>query len=695
MHSLPHQNLNNRTFLGLLLAQFTAAFNDQAIHIVAIFYAVDILVRYGALTGVDDKMVVSIVTACFISPFLLFSPLAGLLADRFSKRNIIVFWKLAEVGMMTLALVGFLLPYFAYHGYGDMRTMTLASAVLIPTTVLMMGIHSTFFVPAKYGIMPEILHPSVLSRGNGLLEGSSFIGQIFGTSFGGILYSLLKPHVSTGQFVPGYEWVIGALLLGLAMIGTMTAFTMQPVPAAAPHVTMTWNWWIPLRENLKIVFGSRQLTLAIVGIAFAAFLTLFLRQNLLYQSEKARDQHEVELKIKAKVREDLGFEDPDPEPVVAGYLPSQLRHALKESELRVSLLISLVGFGVGLSSVFAGQVSGKRVELGLVPIGGVFIVLLTALLGVSAHWVWAVVVLLFGVGFAAGLYIVPLYTLMQHRAPKKSKGNVVAASNFLNIAGGILAVVLFVGATSFVESMFGPTITRQQAEANPDLIEAYAAQARARLQIPRIIFFLTSVCTIGMLGLLYYRLPDFPLRGALWVRTGGRPRLRVYGQENLAQSGPIILASDCQRFEQMMALVAGTDCYVRMIHLDPAGPVDRTWLRFLAKRAGLVAYRTESITQADWDRILRVGFETLNRSGVITIPVTDPSQAASIGMLLAEWQKHSAALVVPVHCQASDNSDDVGSVVAYGPALDRPASLSQITAAIQSLASGNHSDEHG
>src|SRR5215813_6067339 len=97
------ETLNNRSYLGLLLSQFLAAFNDQATHIVAIFFASDLLVRFMGLSWMDDKAVITLVTASFISPFFFFSPLAGVLADKFSKRTIIVFWKVAEIGIMAMA----------------------------------------------------------------------------------------------------------------------------------------------------------------------------------------------------------------------------------------------------------------------------------------------------------------------------------------------------------------------------------------------------------------------------------------------------------------------------------------------------------------------------------------------------------------------------------------------------------------
>ena len=131
-------SLKSRSYLGLLLAQFTATFNDQAIHMVAVFYAVDLLVRYARVPGIDEKTVVSLVTACFITPFLLFSSFAGMLGDRFSKRNVIVFWKVAEVGMMALALLGLALPHFLEEGSAVLPSIATWSAGLVVFSVFLM-----------------------------------------------------------------------------------------------------------------------------------------------------------------------------------------------------------------------------------------------------------------------------------------------------------------------------------------------------------------------------------------------------------------------------------------------------------------------------------------------------------------------------------------------------------------------------
>ena len=240
----PSPTLKSRSFLGLVLSQFLAAFNDQASHIVAFFYATDMLVYYASLAHIDAKAVVSIVTGCFIAPFFLFSPLAGIMADKYSKRNIIVFWKLAEVAIMGVALVAFLLPHLAGWGWASQQTLAVCSSFLLVSVVFLMGTHSAFFIPAKYGMMPEILHTSVLSRGNGLLEGTSFLANILGTVFGGLLYDSVKSKIdfsaAANVLQPGNEWIIGLALLALA-IGRRRGIAIDSphprrCPAEATHL---------------------------------------------------------------------------------------------------------------------------------------------------------------------------------------------------------------------------------------------------------------------------------------------------------------------------------------------------------------------------------------------------------------------------------------------------------------------------
>src|SRR5436190_23968935 len=138
--------LRSRTFVGLLAAQFLAAFNDQALHAAAMFYAIN-------TQALTERDAISLMPILFYAPWAIFCTIAGWLADRYSKRTSLVAWKLAEVGITAVALVGFAID----HPAGPW---------IVLACVFFMGTHSAFFVPAKYGVMPEILPPEQLSHGN-------------------------------------------------------------------------------------------------------------------------------------------------------------------------------------------------------------------------------------------------------------------------------------------------------------------------------------------------------------------------------------------------------------------------------------------------------------------------------------------------------------------------------------------------
>jgi len=645
----PTHTLRSRTFIGLLFAQFTATFNDQAIHMVAIFYASDMLVRYLRLQYVDEKAVVSIVTACFITPFLLFSPFGGVLADKFSKRSIIVFWKVAEVLMMLTALVGLSLPHLAEWGWLPMPTAALWSAILVVSTVFLMGTHSTFFVPAKYGAMPEIMHPTLLSRGNGFLEGTSFTAQIFGTSVGGILYAMLKSDIHNGVLIPGKEWVIGVLLVLLAGAGTCTAFLIDHIPTAAPDRKLTWNWWQPLRENLRILWGSKPLTLAVLGISFAAFMTLFLRQTLLYEGELSKEIRTVRMMVEGDDAQADTEQNAVRGGVGARLIPVSLDSAAQQSELRVALLIALVGFGVGIGSLLAGFLSGTRVELGLVPIGGACLSLLTFLPALLLHHMWMVVVSLFLIGMAAGLYIVPLYTLLQHRAPKQSKGNVIAASNFLNVVGGIAAVLMFYCLTYGLERLFSPTQSLSQAMASHELV-AYFEQLQGQMRVPRSLFAATAIFTVTVLVLLFLRLPDFFVRTLVWLRSGGRSPIRVEGLDNLPADGPAILVTNCRNLEESLQVLSATDRFTRVIQAEGEEATCRaSCLRRVARAAGMVSIRNRQEPASDWQAAFQKGLQTLQQGDLVSVSIDDSMPADQVSRLLNDWQQAMPVTIVPVH----------------------------------------------
>src|SRR5205823_4029851 len=118
------------------------------------------------------------------------------------------------------------------------------------------------------------------SRGNGMLEGTSFTANILGTVFGGVMYGYLKSEIDpSGKLVPGREWIIGCVLLTLSVIGAVGSLLIERLPPASPDKRPKFT------ENFRVLGRSRSLLVAVAGIAFFAFMTLFLRQVLLSKGE--------------------------------------------------------------------------------------------------------------------------------------------------------------------------------------------------------------------------------------------------------------------------------------------------------------------------------------------------------------------------------------------------------------------------
>src|SRR5262245_30648245 len=374
MHDAAPSGLRSRTFVGLLAAQFLAAFNDQAIHAAAMFYATN-------AQALTERDAISLMPILFYAPWAIFSTVAGWLADRYSKRTSLVAWKLAEVGITAVALVGFSIG-------------SPAGPWIVLATVFLMGTHSAFFVPAKYGVMPEILPPEQLSRGNGLLESLSFLAVILGTVSGGVLSYLFLRQ----------EYVIGVILFVLALVGAAASLLIRPVPAADPAKPFPRYVYGPLWTNLRTLAANPALRVSLLGLVFFTFVVAFMRATVYMLGESQNPRWD---------------------------------------ELKTSAVVGTVALGIGLGSPLAGWLSGKKVELRLVPLGALGMIL--GCLG-AAVWLDQVPVLvgcIVAIGFFTGFYLVPLFTQLQHKAPPTSKGDMIATSNFINITGAISASVLF------------------------------------------------------------------------------------------------------------------------------------------------------------------------------------------------------------------------------------------------------------
>lgn len=229
-----------RSFWCLFVTQFQGAFSDNVFKFLVIFLVSDMVTP-----AVRDQYI-SVVLAVFSLPFLLFSMAGGFLADRFSKRSVVIGTKLAEIGIMglgTAALVARQPPFLV--------------AILF-----LMSAQSAFFGPSKYGLLPELLPGNRLAWGNGFLGLGTFLAIISGGVVAGVLYE----HLGERQLISGL------LLVGLATLGLSTGLGIRRLPAADPQRRFRVNFLGDLWRNLRWVRADRVLALAILGSVYFWFL---------------------------------------------------------------------------------------------------------------------------------------------------------------------------------------------------------------------------------------------------------------------------------------------------------------------------------------------------------------------------------------------------------------------------------------
>ncbi len=359
--------LEHRGLQPFLWTQFLGAFNDNLFKIVVSMVAVH------AATSANSGRQLSIVGAVFILPFLLFSGYAGQLADVYSKRTVLIVTKSLEIVAAALGLVAFMAG-----------RLEITYAVLF-----LIALQATFFSPAKYGILPEILPDRDLSRANGVLEMSTFVAIVVGTAAGSFMFDAWRDRL----------WLVGVVVLVVAVAGTVLSFRIPHVAPAAPGRKIDPNPWGEIVSGVKRLRADRVLWPTVVGISYFWFLGSLLQLVVILFGTEV-----------------MGLGD-----------------------RWVGLLTTFAALGIGIGSLAAGRLSGDKVELGLAPIGSIGMSVFAVLLSWSGHSFALAAMNLTLVGFFAGLFAVPLNALLQQRSGEQEKGRLMATNSFLNMVGILAA----------------------------------------------------------------------------------------------------------------------------------------------------------------------------------------------------------------------------------------------------------------
>ncbi len=377
MDPAPVTELRSPRFHAFLLAQSLGAANDNAFKVTLVM-----LILATVPDEATQVLYASLVTALFPIPFLLFSPIAGYLADRYAKHRVLFWTKVPEIFAMGLATLGF----------------ATGSLPLLLFALFLMATHSAFFSPAKYGIFPEIFANENLSLANGVLELTTNLAILAGSIAGVYVYGLFKGHLVSA----------GLTYVGVAALGTAVVALAPRAPAGNPRARFVWNLLASAASDWREMRKSRVLGYTMLGIAYFGFLgSLFLTVIPVY-GKNILNLREEDAGILLAVLS-IG--------VAAGSL---IAGRLSRGHVEIGL-VPLGSLGISLGAF----------DLGLAADGGSW----RLPLGIPARTAFNLVLL----GVASGLFVVPLNALLQQRSPEGMKGRLIAFSNVLTFAAVLCA----------------------------------------------------------------------------------------------------------------------------------------------------------------------------------------------------------------------------------------------------------------
>ncbi|MBI2422074.1 MAG: MFS transporter [Candidatus Hydrogenedentes bacterium] len=499
-------NFSRRGFWSLMATQGQGAFNDNVYQYFVVFFLTAALVAvpeeggWWHITwfGLDKRIapidyIPGLSTFLFAVPFVVFPSLFGSLADRFSKGRIIIATKYLEVVVMA---------------FGGLALYT-GNLLFIFAILFFMATQSAMFGPAKYGILPEMLPEERLSWGNGLLQMGTIVAIILGTVTAGQLYNVLAPSQSF--------YLASVFMVSLSVLGVLTSHFVTRPEAANPNQPIPMNPlmpWSGMGRYFKFIWQDRVMLNVVIGYVYFWTIGALVRNNVLKLTKS-----------------DLGF-----------------------AEGTTSAYLGIVALGIGIGAVAAGYMSRKKIELGLIPIcalGMAFFALLLSipplvyaplltplalLFGEGAGALGFKILLginVFGLGFFAGGFDVPLAASIQQRAPQGMKGGIIATTNLLTWFGMGLSGLLFTafGAVGFLTTYH--------------------------------VFLITALSALAMGIYISWRLPHLYLRSLIWCLETLFYRVHTKGREHIPDTGGALLVANHMSLIDTLAIMASTD---RVIH---------------------------------------------------------------------------------------------------------------------------------
>jgi len=367
------------------------------------------------------------------------------------------------------------------------------SVYVLVALLFMMGTQSALFGPIKYSILPQTLERQELVGGNGLIQMGTFLAILMGLMLGGILIGL-----------GGGDVMVGVAVVAIALLGLIASFGIPRVTPTAPDLKINWNPLTETWRNLSFIRTNRTVFLSVLGVSWFWYL------GFIYQVQ----------------------------------LPNYTQYTLGGDNRVYVLLLTLFSVGIGVGSLLCERLSGRRVELGLVPFGSIGLTVFGVDLYFAAPEVqfqagtrgvteflaapgsWRVALDLVLVGVFGGFYIVPLNALIQSRSEPSHRSRVIAGNNIINAFFMVLATI-----TAIVLLRF--------------------------LSIPQL-FLVMALLNAVVAVYIYTLVPEFLMRFLVWILIHLVYRVSKEGVERIPEEGPAVLV--CNHVSYVDALIIAGCC---------------------------------------------------------------------------------------------------------------------------------------
>jgi acyl-[acyl-carrier-protein]-phospholipid O-acyltransferase/long-chain-fatty-acid--[acyl-carrier-protein] ligase len=394
--------LVSRRFGPLFATQFLSAFNDNALR-----NALVLMIAYRAEPSaqLSAQMMIPLAAGLFMLPFFLCSASAGQIADELDKAWLIRLIKLLEIPVMLVAAVGVLA----------------GSATVLLALLFAMGVQAAFFGPLKYAILPDLLGREELLLGNALVEAGTFIAILLGTVAGMLIATR---HGAAA---------VAALITLVALAAWGSSWGILHTSPAARRSRLRWNLFAATARVIRLAAGEPVPFRSMLGISW------FWLAGATYLSQ----------------------------------FPAYVRFVLGAEEAVVTLFLTLFSVGIALGSLLCNRLLSGRLSARCVPWGAFGIALfsidlwlaspqpagagelaaLVTFLGEPAHW--RILADLFGIAASGGVFVVPLYALLQAATPREHRARAIAANNVINAAAMVISSVAVIALIAFGISVPG------------------------------------------------------------------------------------------------------------------------------------------------------------------------------------------------------------------------------------------------